>query len=1816
MSNIRNADLKTSLRCLAAAVSMSCMMILFLSPLAQRSDAFSMTDFSPSGRINGPEAVRITFDSQMISSEDIGKNIKSPADDGSPITISPMPAAGTGKWLNDRTFTYTPSPGYLMEATEYRVALKDGLVDANGSGAAGTKTFSFSTPPLEFRGVRQTASNPVHNFVEYQLMFSIPVDHSRLEGFLAISDKEGKPVRIDYLDPRPSTAVGIRVGADDGSPLALKIEKGLSSIRGPLGLEEAVSREIERDLSLKIGSSSVQNMYDGAYIYIETNGQVDVEKAKSFVELTPDTKFSLESYDGVLQVRGDFNPRDRVTLKLKKGLPALIAPPLEEDWSRSFIFPDIDPSIGFASQGRFISPAAGELMLPITSVNIEKIDLTVRRVYDNNVPVVARVGWPYYAADMSEEIFKKTYRISSKPNERVKSSIDLKKILDGRKGLFEIYLEKPDDYWGRTSANRIINVTDIAGTAKIYETGALVWANSISGGTPAEGVTAAVYSSSHQLLAEGTTDSNGLWHYKADAPWKENLRPDLIVLTRDDDVSLLRLDSGIWRRGDSDFEGMPYSQGEYLGICYTPRGVFRPGESVPIQILIRGHDLSMGEPFPVLLKVRTSLGREWKSVTLGLSEMGMASELIKLSDASPTGTWEASVYIPGEDAPIASTWFFVEDFAPPRIAVETSSDKRAVMPGDDGKLFISSKYLFGAPADGLSYEVELTTIPREYSHPDWKGFLFSDERVTFAPSTSKIASGNLSRTGDAVVSFSPPLAAIPSVLDIALRVGVMEDGGRWAYKSLTLPYYPRKTMMGIRRPDGTITTGTSLPFEFAAIDTDGKRAGIADAVVTLYRQRTYSIVSAEGNRRRTELKTEYVPVEGYDAVPLSFDVQTPKIDIEFEKGGYYLLAVENKAAGSSAAVWIYAYDAAWNYGESATQPESLNIVMDKPLYKAGETATVKVSGAFGGSVLMTVETGEIIESRVASSDKGNATFSFQVTESMTPNAWVTAHLIRPVAPEEPWASFRAFGAAPINVDASHRALNVVIEPPSRLKTWNVNEFGLELTDSLGNGVKGEVSLMLVDDGVLSLTNYKTPDFLAYYMSRRGLSIEAYDIYSELLPLYLENPKVLTPGGGAMGDMALASQREASLSPVRADRFKILTLWKRIETDEAGKARFTFTLPEFTGRARLMALAASERAFGSAEASFEVARDVVSELSLPRVMAPKDVIESGIQLFNKTGKSIDVDIELEIDGPISIVENIDSPSSSERRLARRVTLGSSESAHILPLYLKADDASGVSRLTLITRFPGDAVKNTIELAVRPPYPRITKSGSLSVPPKETRELAIPSDWFPGTRRGALTASGIPAIEYSDAVNFLVSYPYHCLEQTVSSGWALLSQPDIVASLDPELATRAQLAMSIDEKIRRIQSLQMYNGGFSSWPGSPQSNWNSVYATHFLIACEKKGISVPGATLDAALSFLEQLVAFAPNVDGDELYGAELGLRSYICYVLSLRKEAPLAWMSYLKDNMPHMPRYGSIMLAAAYARSGEKEQARAILGGKVPSVVSYEPQTTELYNLDSPIRNQALYLMAWNELDPKGPSAALGASELLKSLRRAGRYTTHEAGFAMPALGDFFAFNSGKGVSELNIKDAKGNSTTISGDEIYRTEISEDESRFFIENTGDTIGYAFWTADGVPTVEQEPEDHGIKASIEYTDSEGFPIGRDAVIKRGERVTGKIVITPLAGESSNIIVSLLLAGGMEIENPKLMDSPQEEYDYGNSSYSTARAELRDDRLLLFVDSLENSFEWKFAMRAVTPGQFTLPPIMAEGMYSPGTRSISESGRITIK
>ena len=1748
--------------------------------------------FSPQGLVPGKAELKLVFSKPVVQEKETGVFL---SEDLLPLQITPH-LKGRGKWLDTSTFIYTPTGGVIAPATLYSVSIK-GIRDADGKALNGKPTFEFHSPRLEFKGIRQVDFNLSQQRVEYELEFSLPVSPFRLRGFLEFRNNRQELLAYTPSNGPPSNKVRVSLSAANNEALTMTIAEGLTSEVGPLGLGGKIQTALKTSLKMTIQEAVPLIALDSGQILIRTSAPVDIKTASSFIELRPSTPFTLEPTEEGVFIQGDFNPRDRLTVKILKGFPSLGGGTLQEDWEQAFIFPDRSTTVRFASKGRILSPQ-GNLMIPIETVNTESISINVWRLFENNIPLAMRSRWASFPSDLAELITTKSYRVQGKPNEVVRRSLNLKPIIGGKKGVFLVTAEsETNNYRQYDSGNQTVNITDLGLTGKITSTGALFWVNSVSTGKPVSGAKVSVWSNSNQLLAEGTTNAKGICQIDQKNPWDPKSPPMIATVSAKDDVSFVRLDESLWNYSNFDINGRPYTQQSYEAFCYMPRNIYRPGEKISFNILVRDGKLNPPSPFPVTLRIYSSMGKEWAKKSVLLSKEGGAQHSLTLPNSAPTGSWTAEVLLPGNNTSIGSVRFYVEDFAPPRIAITSSSKNRSLMAGETGTLMFNARYLFDAPAADLPYEVMLSPFPRNYTHPKWKDFVFGDPQLQIENESALIASGILSDQGKGETDIKTRNWRPPSMLDLQLRIGVMEDGGRWVYKTHVIPYYPTATMIGIESPARVATAGQKTPFRVASVNPDGSpsKGAALQAVLSKIIYRT--LLSEQEDGVQSRVQSEFIEVERRE-IPLKQGVGA--YDFNVPKGGQYILHVTDPLGGGTASTQFYVYDPNWvsDSEEGNTLPNRLDIALNNSTYKIGETVTAKITPPYAGSVLFTVETDKIIHQEVRQVTNASAEFSFKVHEDMRPNAWITATLIRPVAAEPIWGSHRAFGVVALDIDNTPNRLEVTVESAPKLIPSAKNHFAITLKDAKGRLSEGEVTLMLVDEGIHSLTNYQSPNPWEYFTARRGLGVGFYDIYDALLPIEpLKTPR-LHPAGDAPSELKLDAAN--SLSPINANRFKNLTLFKTVSVGRSGKAEFTFVIPEFSGTARLVAVASAKNLFGMEDKRLPVGREIILEPSLPRAIAPLDFIKAPIQLFSTASKDIPAKVSVTTEGPLSI----------EGKREYEVMLSAKQQRISLPLVLRAKNSSGVAKVTYTLKIGSEEYKQTLELAVRPPYPRISKTGGTFLTAGQNEKIKIPTGWFPGSQRGVLLLSSLPQVQLTDITRFLSEYPYGCLEQTVSASWPLLMQADILREINPSFSSAYQAQTALAGKIGRIQSLQNYDGGFANWSGTFETNgWNSVYAAHFLVEANAKGIRLPANLLVSALAYVRELIALAPEASKRETdYAEALTLRAYASYVLALKGEPHLGWMEYLKDRAGELNSSGKNLLAAAYATAGQKETAMKILAGKSIAITG----RGENRNLDSPLRDQAAALLAWVRLSPRDSRTALYASELLAATRKLGSLSTQESGFAFLALGHYFILNPAEKNPRGSILDAKEKRLAILDEsKIASIDLRDLRTPVSVVNEGKSRIYAAWTVSGIPSTTPQNEDNGLKARIILKNSKGEDILKTGTTTRGERITGSLTLQPTSGSIQHVVVNAILPGGLEIENPRLITGKEEE-----NNQQGVRTELRDDRLILFIDQLEKPLTWNFTLRAVTAGNFQVPPAAAEAMYNPAIRSLFGGGRLIIK
>ena len=1737
--------------------------------------------FAPTGTVPENVSFIIVFTSPMVTRAQIGKSI-TPENILFPFEVNP-PLQLEGSWQNDKKFTARLlSP--LRNATTYTATLRDDLKDRRGK-SVGPGDFLFNTEGLAPADIRASMGRDGNAY--FSLTFNMKIDPARLQGFMRILNSDGQEMKYSINGALPSRTIRASVPVKKTSSrqkFTVKISAGLKAGEGDLGIDRDISQNVILDPAFMVQELKAESENT---IRANLNFGADPQTVKNFVEIEPaadDAVYESGWSDEILYIRSkSFKPRSRFVITFKKGFPSKGGLVLKEDFKQAVIMPDLEPEITLPSAGTYLAPLNNGL-IPVELLNVRKLQIDLWRMYENNIPHVLNDEYEYFDKDIAHRVFTKEIPVNLPLNERVRRSIPVDEMTSGDRGLFLLTVRNSDSEWWDESS-QMISLSDLGVIARMWEDGALIWVNSLTS-EKSRGVAGAnvkIFSDKKQLLAQGNTEAGGVFYYQLPdgKTWDNDNKPAIAVISKGNDLTYLHLTRNLLNREIFDTSGREWFKSGYDGAIFSPRDIYRTGESAVFKFIVRNSDLTTPEAFPVLFIVKDTLGRKVKQESITLNAKGSAIANLDLPSNALTGTWSAYIAVPGnESKPIASYRFHVEDFAPPRVEITLNTHRPYLIHGDTFTADIYAKWLFGVDGANLPYKVSWRAVEGKFSPAQdrWKGYIFGDSSRKFAGDEGEFDPENLDNFGKARASLELNSDwEAPSVINVTLRAEVQEDSGRWVNASVTRPYYSVPYVLGIAPENDSFSVRNSAKFRVAAITPNEEPANPGELTAELCKiTYSYNMVEIDG-RKRWQSTEEIQPVS-----EKKLTLKNGLGDVSFtpESYGNYLVRISDNDDSARTVYRFYASDPEYSGGGSQLI-DRIEITPDKDSYRLGDTAHVKIKAPFGGLMMITVEGAKLISRNVREVEQSEFTYDIPIVQDMRPNVWLSAWLVRPVvaSDEKQWASHRAIGLARIKTDLSDYRINVGIsvakkaEPSAKLPV-TITLKGASAMISANS----DVAIALVDDGVLGMTKYKVPDLLTHFWGMKKLNSEGYDMYDQLIPVEDRATEILHPGGDAgMDAFALDGNIQ---------RFKILSLFEGVlYPDERGIIQTELDLPESSTRGRLVVVAASGRSFGFGEETIEIARDIVTEAGLPRFAAPGDSFTIPVSVFNTSSQNKDVKINL---SPIGLMldnsyAELKIPAGSKASFTAKATaLGG------------ADNAS----LSIATSWTENGAEKSftqdIEMPVRPAWPTVTASGS-GVFHEGKTELDIPFADFDGKITGSLALANTPAVNVNQAVNFLTQYPNGCLEQTISCAWPFLAVPDAVAELDPLVFSDENVRLKAESAITRIQSMQLYNGAFAMWPGTTQPyNWGSVYAAHFLLSAKNAGINYPEEMLTGVMNWIREFLASNPEYKYDGEEKDDMTAKAYAVYVLALSGEKPLGWIEYLRENIDSLHQSGRIYLAGAQAVvDGRADALRNLDIGKY---TGYSGMT-----LESDARNTAVLLTMWLDVEPSAPEVT-GLATRLAGLRW---YSTQDNSSAIVALSRYnvetagakseitanvntetsdkpiLSFRSGEGTSAVNINELPKNANIL------------------IEAHGAGQGCYSWNITGVPKSQPKSERRNINVECVYYDEAGNIADFTQPIEHGKIIRAVISVKP-SMTVNNLALSYLLPAGFEIDNPRLNDGHED-----SESYTGVVSDIRDDRIVLFFGRLSGERSYGFSMRAVTRGTFKTPQISATGMYDPSIR-----------
>lgn len=1756
-----------------------------------------LVSMTPSNEISIKSNLSFTFSADVVENGEVGTTTVDEL-----IKFTP-PIPGRFRWISKRELKFLPEAPF-QPATNYSAEVKPDLVKIKERYLAKRQIVNFSTERFKVNTVSLSFIYPGEQQKGLQLQarlnFNYPVAPVELEKALKIRFQGwGKEIKYN-IDPAVNSDTFTVTSEplypeDNDRKIEINLPKGFRCVGGNVGLASGYNHTAvlgaKRSLSVVEAVPKTDNAK--CWISVRCSEPVDAKMAANFIRLKPEIPFKTEVNGEYIVIKSDrFKSGESVSLRLAKGIPSLNGLPLEREYAVGMVFTDLEPSLKFNSPGRYLS-SKGQLNLGLETVNIERVNIEISQIFANNiVAYLNNINEDYYAYDsyigrVGRVVKSSIVNVSKGKNELVTTAINLGEHLSDFRGIFQVVAYDDEHYWRRDY--KYVIITDLGIVGKMGEDELMVWVNSLESLEPKSKAKVSLISRNNQILANAETDNQGIARFKNIKQTVTGFESFIILAELGEDFSFVHLNSGQIALTDFDVRGRRHLVEGYEAFLYFDRDIFRPGDKGNLVTIVRGPNASLPPEFPVKLEIRQPDGQVFKELKSSTGNRGASEFLITIPEYAQTGKYQARLRVAEEV--IGSAVFSVEDFMPERIKVTAKLDRKQYSVGETATIKVEGMNLFGPPASGRRVELKVKLEPVPFSPPAFASYNFGDPEQTFGIKDQELGESKLDNDGLATFEYIFPKGLTPPAkLRSIFHATVIEDGGRAvsSFQVADLHCYDR--YIGIRPTTADNYCNLNQPYQvnYVVLNQEGKPLEKSELNVEVFRISWNSIY-----RRKSDGKYEYVSEEERESV-YKGKLNAAKGEQSFQYApkeyGRHVIVIQDANGPSRASLSFYA--SGWGYSPWAMEnPDKIQLETEHQKYRVGGQAKIQIKAPFSGKALVTVEREKIYEHRIIDLKQNTGVITIPIKEEYQPNVYVTVHLVRSIKSLEKRAPVRAFGTVPLFVDASQHRMEVKLNAPAELRPEREVEVGVNVK---GVTDKAYLTLAAVDEGICQLTNYETPNPNDFFYGKRSLSMKSYDLYGMILPEVESTRGRTTPGG----DEDAEGIRKQNLNPVAVQRVKPVSLWSGlIELDRNGQAKVKLNIPQFNGTLRLMAVAMSGDDFGSAQQKVLVRDPIVITPTFPRFVASRDQFIVPVGVFNTTGKAGQFTVSLKTDGPVTI--------SGDRQ--QTVSLENQEEKQIF-FNLKAENSIGKLTFNLQVSGNNQVCKYREELSLRPPLPLTHALASGSVKANQPLTLNSGSKWLPGTASYQLILAPLPALKFAGGLQYLLSYPHGCAEQTTSKLFPLLYFDNLAEACDSETFKGGNANYYITQGIEKLESMQLRDGSFAYWPGGVYSNpWGSVYAAHFLAEARKAGYTVSDRVYNRMIQYLETV---SKNTGRSE---HSLQINVYALYVLSLAGKPQLSSMAYLKNlYLDNLSGYSRAQLAAAYYYSGDRKTAKELLPETfTPSGVVRESGR----NFNSAVRSDAIVLSALADIDPSHPAVYKLIERLSREAEIGYWGTTQENAFALMAMGKVLAQKSEADYQGEVLVDSNRIATFSNAKMLKLEDDRLGKGAVTVKIKGKGECYYFMKSSGIQAEADLAEyDNGLAVRRVYLDRHGNQV--DPVkISQGDLIIARLTITTRQDNLDNIAIVDLLPGGLEIDNPRLANNSNFAW-LSEGSAAPDYMDIRDDRMVLFYSFKKAGvYQFHYALRAVTCGDFILPPVKAECMYQPELSSIASSGQITI-
>ncbi|MBI3676033.1 MAG: alpha-2-macroglobulin family protein [Proteobacteria bacterium] len=1603
-------------------------------------------------------------------------------------------------------------------------------------------------------------------------------------------------------------------GGETGGPsggLFERLKRGLTSVTQtmtPAQMAEAPEFAFRR---LEIDTTKAQP--EACLVFTRNLDQSGKTHYEDYLSIDPETRVVVRAIDQRLCIAGfAFNQTYNVTLKT--GLPATTGEKLAEEETVPVELRDKPSLVRFS--GGIVLPRDNADGVPVTTVNIDKLSLKVVRVGDRLLSQIENgvvdqttmYSWDetQLESNQGSVVWSGSMDVQDVKNESVVTLIPIRDILKDKKpGAYVLIAmdaakKKTDDTGEDTSdemAAQWVIASDISVTTFVGANGMAAFARSYASAQPLGGVKLTLVARNNNILATATTNSEGRADF-AEGLFRGTGGDEPVVVMaygNDGDFSFIDLRRAAFDLTDRGVGGRD-TPGPIDAFLYTERGVYRPGETIYSTAMLRDR-VGAAMSAPLTLVATRPDGMEVARTTIAAASLaaGTTSWPVKLRNTAPHGRWQIAAYIDPKAPPVGRVQFDVADFVPQRLKVALTSEQKFATANSDLKVKAEARFLYGAPASALSGEGTARIAVDSDPYPAFSGFQFGRVDDTFAEVSIDLTVPETDALGvtEATAAIGD-LAETTLPLKAAVKVSIHEPGGRTTDKSIDVPVHTRPVAIGLRADfdGGSVAENTKANFEAIAVDAEGKRIALSGLTFSWVREvTTYQWYQTNNEWKYTSVTRDRLVTSGQMNIAAN---ASAKLGQSMPYGDYRLTITDPKT-GASTSTRFYS---GWAASSEGDRPDRIPVAANKPAYQPGERAHITIKPPSDGQALVVVAGDKIFSSQLIDAPAGGTSIDIPVSADWGAGAYVLVTDYRALNDATGREPVRAIGVTWIGVDNASRTLTPLIGGPAKITPRQKIVIPVTVK-GLDSGEDAYLTLAAVDEGILQLTDFKSPDPVTYYFGKRKLGVGMHDDYGRLIKAEKGPVGSLREGGDNFAGRPLA------IVPTRT----VALFSGLVKVGAGGMAQIPIDVPDFNGELRLMAVVVSDKKIGHADRPLTVRDPVVADIVLPRFLAPGDRAEAALNMNNVEGPSGTYVATVTVGGPVGL-----DAGAPQDVITRPINRGQ---RILVPITLVARNL-GIAGIHLRVTGPnGFKVAHDWPIQVRAPQLDVAREETVVFPANQNyvanRQLV--SDVVPSTLNFGINVSS--AHGYSDVpglLRWLDKYPYGCIEQTTSRAMPLLYFNDLapLAGLPKDQALHDRIQESVDN----VLDMQNYAGNFGMWgPGSDADPFISVFALDFLNQAKMKGYVVPNEALRRGTGWLKSTASSDSFNDGQ---------RAYAFYVLARMGQVNLSDLRYFSDTRGSEwnNAIAAALTGAAAAQAGDRSRANYAFGRAKQIVMDANPLTYTTDNYGSLVRD----LAGTTALSMEG-----GASQLVPALmRRVGDVdmrlnatTTQEKAWMLRA-----AYELSRERNPLNIWVNGKQAQAVNGAVRLSPNYGTLSAGITLSNHADASVWRTVSVQGTPMTPLPMTASGLTLTKSVWTVDGQPADL-AALKQNDRV-----IVLLQGQMTNnyyhqMAALDLLPAGLEIEMPLAGDDGKM-YAWLGSLNSVTVQEARDDRYVAAFDIGSQyqstpdpkkplppppSFRLAYVARAVTAGTYVMPAGVVEDMYAPSILARTSMGTLTV-